>query len=104
MSKVSFNCKIREKDNFTAQIRADGRNVVADLCMSRCACDTVRAASHQVDHSAGLHGDLLSCWDFDMEAAPIYAGWSRSRAEELFQRLKEKRLWPVYCTSIRHDM
>ena len=28
----------------------------------------------QVGHSAGLHAELSTCWDFDMETAPIYAG------------------------------
>src|SRR6266576_3810785 len=91
MLRVSFYCKIRKKDNPTAQIRADGSNVMADLCRSRCVCDTIRSASHQVDHSTGLHAELLSSWAFDMEAAPIFTGWSRSRTEKLPQRLKEKK-------------
>jgi ribonuclease BN (tRNA processing enzyme) len=65
--------------------------MMADLCMSRCVCDTIRATLHHVDHSAGLHAELLSSWDFDMKAAPIYAGWSRSRTEKLLLRLKEEK-------------
>jgi len=85
---------VRKKDNPITQIRADGtngNNVMADLCGSRCICDTIRDASHQVDHGAGLHVESSSSWDFDMEAAPIYAGWSRSRVEKLLQWLKEKK-------------
>ncbi|KAF8495437.1 hypothetical protein F5888DRAFT_1635508 [Russula emetica] len=45
-----------KKDNPTAQIRADGSNVMADLCGSS--------------------------WDFNMEAAQIY-GWSRVQGGEI---------------------
>jgi hypothetical protein len=72
MLKVSFYSKIR-KDNATAQIRADSSNVMAGLRGSRCVCDTIRAASHQVDRNAGLHTELSNGWDFDMEAALFYA-------------------------------
>jgi hypothetical protein len=45
---------------------------MADLCGSRCVCDTIRAAYNQVDHNAGLHAKLSASWAFDMEAAPFY--------------------------------
>jgi hypothetical protein len=54
LSKVSFSCKIRNKDNSTSQICADSSKVMSDLCGPRCVCDMIRAASHQVDHNAGL--------------------------------------------------
>jgi hypothetical protein len=101
MSKVSFYCKIRKKDNPTDQIRAEGSNMMADLCMSRCVCDTIRAASHHVDHCAGLHAQLLGSWDFDMETAPIYAGRTRSRAEK--KRKREKAMARLlYVHTTRH--
>ncbi len=78
MLKLSFYCKIRKKDDPTAQIRADGSNMMADLCGSRCVYSTIRAALHQVDHNTGLHAELSTSSDFDMEAAPIDAGWCRS--------------------------
>jgi hypothetical protein len=75
LSKVSFSCKIRNKDNSTSQICADSSKVMSDLCGPRCVCDMIRAASHQVDHNAGLgfrrgNGTDL-CWVVSIQGGGI---------------------------------
>ena len=74
MLKVSFYCKIRKKDDPTAQIRADGSNMTL-ICVGQGASGMIRAGSHQMDHNTGLHAELSTGSDFDTEAAPINAGW-----------------------------
>jgi hypothetical protein len=63
---------------------------MADLHGLRYVCDTIRATLHQVDRNAGLHTELSACWYFDVEAAPFYAGWLRSKAEKSTQRETER--------------
>jgi len=86
--KVSFYCKIRKKDNPTAQIHTDSSNVIADLWVKmHLRYDLCYFTP------SGLHADseLSTSWDFNVEATPIYAGWCRSRVEKLLQWSKEKK-------------